>query len=235
MFLKIGGMPILCDFRHHIMMASSTDFICASHTEQLTPLFIIPYLHEEITALQQNHPHLSVAACERIFTARRFYTESIQYHRILLHASSIVAEEKAYLFCAPSGGGKSSHAEQWLNFLGKKASLFEDDRVVIGLKEDNLYVWGTPWSKVRMHEKNICYPVQGIALLHKSLQNHIQKYENEYAICAVMKQCPLPKDAWETTRIRKILEKLLQHTSVWNIECDQTVQAAETAFLAMKK
>ena len=64
---------------------------------------------------------------------------------MLLHSSCVVYEDKAYLFSAPCGTGKSTHTQIWLKrFPG--AYILNDDKPAIRIMEDGVYAFGTPFS-----------------------------------------------------------------------------------------
>ena len=56
-------------------------------------------------ALRETAPHLSPDECEYINTGSDFYLQLLKHRGLVLHASAVVLDERAYLFTAPSGTG----------------------------------------------------------------------------------------------------------------------------------
>lgn len=93
-----------------------------------------------------------------------------------LHASSVVVNQFAYIFCGNSGQGKSTIAA----FFGKK-SLLADDLVII-TKDRNGRFWATNSSlekKRHINHNNKKFLVKKIFFIEKSLKNRVQLLNGE--------------------------------------------------------
>ena len=87
----------------------------------------------------------------------------------MLHASAVVVDGDAYLFSAPCGTGKSTHASLWLKYLKhKNPYILNDDKPAIRIVNDNIYVYGTPFSGKTDKNKNEKANLKGIAFLEQS-------------------------------------------------------------------
>ena len=56
---------------------------------------------------------------------RKFCSRAADYGIVLFHSCAVVCDEKAYLFTAPSGTGKSTHADLWCKLLGEKVKILK--------------------------------------------------------------------------------------------------------------
>lgn len=45
---------------------------------------------------------------------------------------------KAYMFSAPSGTGKSTHAKLWRDCFGDRVTMINDDKPLIKFREDGI-------------------------------------------------------------------------------------------------
>ena len=66
----------------------------------------------------------------------------LHYGRLILHASAVIYHERAYLFTAPSGGGKSTQAKIWEQTL--HAQVINGDKVVLHNNGSDLIAYGSP-------------------------------------------------------------------------------------------
>lgn len=89
--------------------------------------------------------------------------------RLVLHASSVAYGGRAFVFTAPSGGGKSTHAAMWERALG--AEVINGDKTVLGFHEDVLYAWGSPMAGTSGIWRNISAPVEAVVRLEKAPEN----------------------------------------------------------------
>lgn len=92
---------------------------------------------------------------------------------LMLHASAVVYDRRAYLFMGKSGTGKSTHSRLWLqSFAGCR--LLNDDCPLAIPDPDapgRFLISGTPWSGKTPCWKNLSFPLGGIARLSQAPAN----------------------------------------------------------------
>lgn len=90
---------------------------------------------------------------------------------LMLHASVVESDGRAYLFMGKSGTGKSTHSRLWLdNFSG--CSLLNDDCPLVTASGDEAFqACGTPWSGKPPCWRNARYEVGGIARIRRAAVN----------------------------------------------------------------
>ena len=104
---------------------------------------------------------------------------------VSLHAACVELDGKAYAFSAPSGIGKSTRAEAWMNGLGAK--LVSGDRPLI--RADGSEVLGIPWDGKEQCFRNVRYPLQAICEIRRSDTNYIRRMSFEQRRKMLMQQC----------------------------------------------
>ncbi len=72
-----------------------------------------------------------------------FYTALQNQNKIAVHSCSIVYRDRAILFAANSGVGKSTHAQYWQECFG--IDIFNGDVTVIGFEDDTPTCYAIPW------------------------------------------------------------------------------------------
>ena len=95
----------------------------------------------------------------------------LHHGRLVLHASAVLYHGKAYLFTAPSGGGKSTQAEIWERAL--HAQVINGDKVVLHDNGTELIAYGSPIAGSSGIYRNICAPVAAIVQLEKGSKNTV--------------------------------------------------------------
>lgn len=113
------------------------------------------------------------------FVMIAFTLASAPFKTVKLHASVIEKECKALLFLGKSGTGKSTHARLWQEYVTDCSLLNDDEPVLRIMDNEEVWVYGTPWSgktpcyrnisakvsaivRLYQHPKNILTPLQGI-------------------------------------------------------------------------
>lgn len=73
----------------------------------------------------------------------QFYMGLLHFQGLMLHASAVEYEGRAYLFSGPCGVGKSTRGHLWEKQFG--AVIFNDDKPALRRVEGVWYAYGTPW------------------------------------------------------------------------------------------
>lgn len=140
------------------------------------------------------------------------------YHRLLLHASAVIHQGKAYLYSAPSGGGKSTHAELWRVHYGAK--LLNGDKVVLEIQNESCTAWGSPVAGSSGIYENLGAPIGGIFILHKAPYDRVSPLSKRAALLALYSETiKSGTDEVFNTRLLDLLEKLLSSVPVLSLEC----------------
>ena len=190
-------------------------------------------VHASSEILHQKYPDVSLDICEYLCTGSSFYRQLLQYDGMMLHSSCVVMDEKAYLFTAPCGTGKSTHTKLWLEQFGDRAYILNDDKPALRFVDGVWYAYGTPWSGKHDINRNTHAPVAGIAVLKQHENNMIQPFSGADAIEAILMQVIRPKTAEYRILVLETLDKLLSHIPVWELKCNMEPEAALLSYETM--
>ena len=171
---------------------------------------------------------------EYMVTGSRFYHNLILHNGILLHSSAVILDDKAYLFSAPSGTGKSTHTSLWLReFPGSE--ILNDDKPAIRIFEDGIYVYGTPWSGKTDLNLNRKVPLQGIAFLERGERNSIAPLDSMLALQNLLNQTVRPGEKETATKLFTLLDQLIRRVPIYKLTCNMEAEAAHVSYEAMSK
>ena len=92
---------------------------------------------------------------------------------ILLHSSYIKYKNKAILFTAPSGTGKSTQADLWNKY--ENAEIINGDKTAMQKVNGRWYAYGLPYAGSSDIFKNISTQISTIVVLRKGNENKIKK------------------------------------------------------------
>lgn len=192
-------------------------------------------LSEETYQRYRNaYPDATDSLIEYMVTGSQFYRSLILHNGILLHSSAVVLDGKAYLFSAPSGTGKSTHASIWLReFPG--AEILNDDKPAIRILEDGIYVYGTPWSGKTDLNLNRKVPLQGIAFLERGETNSISSLDSMKTLENLLNQTVRPGEKESAARLFSLLDQLIRRVPIYKLTCNMEAEAAHVSYEAMSK
>lgn len=182
--------------------------------------------------LKQSQPHLSEDECEYLMSGGSFYRQLLQFDGMLLHASAVVKDGKAYLFTASCGMGKSTHTRLWIkNF--KDAFILNDDKPALRLEDGIFYAYGTPWSGKYDQSRNMRVPVAGICVLRRGETNKIEAYAGKDALYHILEQTMRANSPVLQEKLLELLDKLMAQVPVWKLECNMEPEAAYLSYRIM--
>ena len=151
-----------------------------------------------------------------------------------VHSSTIVVDGRAVMFLGESGTGKSTHTRLWReNIAG--ATLLNDDSPFIGLKDDQVMVYGSPWSGKTPCYKNQNYPLHAIVRLSQAPYNKITRQRSIFAIGALLPSLPpaLLHDRELESLLHDILSAVISRVPLYHLECLPDADAAFTSYNAL--
>lgn len=197
---------------------------------------LLNYVPDKIQKLKEMAPNLSEEECEVVSATTYFYTKLLEFNGCMLHSSAVAVDNKAYLFSAPSGTGKSTHTKQWRKLFGDRASIINDDKPAIRIIDGKIYVYGTPWSGSSDLNLNVKVPLQGICMLERSEENYIKPIEDKsVVIYEFMNQTIRPYFEYKMDMFLDILDTIVTNIPVWRMGCNISTDAAKLAYETMSK
>ena len=183
---------------------------------------------------QQENPHLSFESCEYIWSCFDFCRRLLDFDGFMIHASAVVYENKAYVFSAPSGTGKSTHTALWQKVFGEeKTYIINDDKPAIRFYGDEIMVCGTPWSGKTDKNKNKAVPLGGICFLERGVDNEIEELSPKTAIYKILNQTLRPVGEENMIKLLDLINKVLQNSKVYGMKCNMNDEAAIIAYKKM--
>ena len=112
----------------------------------------------------------------QVFTNQIFLTHAVQHHMIQFHASLIDDHGCGIVFLGPSGIGKTTQAERWMQYRG--APILNGDMVFVQERQesDKRYLgWGTPWHGSSSYCLNASVPVKALVVLKQAPENRLRE------------------------------------------------------------
>ena len=146
----------------------------------------------------------------------------------LFHSSVVSYQGRAYMFLGQSGTGKSTHSSLWLKYIEGTELVNDDNPVVRVLDNDEVWVYGSPWSGKTPCYRNVSYPVGAIVKLSQAPHNEIQRLKGVKAYAVVVPS--ISGKRWDKQQAEGLHETenlIAQHAAVWHLDCLPDEAAAQ--------
>lgn len=158
-----------------------------------------------------------------------FMIAAMRHSTLIMHASCVVLDGKAYLFQGKSGTGKSTHSRMWLeNVPGSE--LLNDDNPLIALQPDGMpRVYGSPWSGKTDCYRNASAPVGAFVRIVRADRNELCRLSSWQAYASLATSLPLLpflNDEFKGLR-RRAIECLVATVPCCKMLCQPNPAAAQ--------
>lgn len=111
-----------------------------------------------------------------------------QKKTLLLHASCVRNNDKAYVFVAKSGTGKSTHTSLWMTNV-EGCDLVNDDNPVVRIEGGVPFVYGSPWSGKTPCYRNIRATLGAVTAIVRAGQDSMEKLPAAKAFATLLAAC----------------------------------------------
>ncbi len=157
----------------------------------------------------------------------QFYVNLLQHDGMMLHASAVEMDGKAYLFSGQCGAGKSTHTRLWQATFGEQAQVFNDDKPALRCLDGRWYAYGTPWCGKDGINQNKKVPLAGICFLKQSKENKIRRLSAREAITQICSQTLFRfSNPANLERMLTQLDRLVREIPVFELENRPEPEAA---------
>ncbi|MCD7847477.1 MAG: hypothetical protein LUG49_05565 [Oscillospiraceae bacterium] len=224
--LQIAGISVGVDNKYPL-----SQWNCEEHITVTSPIFTASATEKEV---QEEYDRLkgefNLADCESNILYRKVSVGMLRYDAFLLHAAVVAVDGEGYVFTAPGGTGKSTHANYWMQEFGDRAVLINGDKPIIRLMNDKFYVCGTPWrGKERLGCAEIV-PLKAVCLLERGAENEIAPADADTTLDKIFQQILLPEEPELAMKQLDLLDRLIGAVPVYNLKCNMSQEAAFVAY-----
>lgn len=153
---------------------------------------------------------------------------SAYYDTLLIHASVIRHNNRAYAFTAKSGTGKSTQVANWMRYI-EGCDIVNDDNPIIRIIDGKPILFGSPWSGKTPCYRNIYTDLGGIILIERDTCNHVTPLPPINAFTTLLTACSAMK--WDEElyqQVCKTASKFVETTQVVTLHCLPDADSAIT-------
>ncbi|MBQ6374090.1 MAG: hypothetical protein IJJ45_06315 [Clostridia bacterium] len=181
----------------------------------------LPRRHHSPAYLENNAIHALLAE------------QLVAWDVLLMHGSALCMDGRGYLFTAPSGTGKSTHARLWREVFGDRVWMINDDKPLLRIADGAVTAFGSPWDGKHHLSRNAGAPLRAIALLERDSENRIAPMSRPDAFQVAMRQALTSRDPATMARIVALERRLVEAVAFYWLRCNMSPEAAVTAWRGM--
>ena len=234
---KIADIVVDFDTKYDMLKSHAEKYMINSDEKSEIQITDKKMNDEKIAFYNSDNKDLPVTeGLEYQFTGNVFNKELINFNGCFLHSSAIVVDGEAYLFSAPCETGKSTHASLWLKYLAdKKPFIINDDKPALRIINDEIYVYGTPFSGKHNISENTRAKLKGICFIEQSPDNFIRRIDSRESFILFLKQTTYMLDNENMEKLLNILDTIITKTPIYQFGCNISEDAVKLSYETMRK
>lgn len=154
-----------------------------------------------------------------VFNAMGFDVLLAKEKKLILHASFIAYQNKAILFSAPSGTGKSTQADLWQKYVDG-VKIINGDRAIIGIENNVVKAYGLPFCGTSKITLNQSFNLSTIVILRQGKINKLVELSARDSYKYLYSQINwIGWDKKLQLNILDLLEKVVNSIKIYYFEC----------------
>ena len=127
------------------------------------------------------------------------------YGDIMLHASGIVVDKKAYAFIGPAGIGKSTIVNELS--IEPSVTVIGEDTIILRHLNDNFWTFGTPWHLNPEMCSPLGAPLERLYFLERNPVEQVLKLSPQEGISRILQTAFIPY--YRSDLMHRILDRLI--------------------------
>lgn len=240
MAFKIRIAELLCEIhnRYEWIRRKCTGYIvqdtaAADISVTVSDEYLTRYIDWCASIFGPDVPRVSEEIAEYYVFWKELGPHLLDFDALCLHATAVEYQGGAYLFTAPSGYGKTTHARLWVKAFAPDARIINGDHPIVRWQDGQFIAYGTPFCGKEGYNENVGVPVQGICYLTHSDTNSIRPMAPSMAFAQLFYDLNSSMDTVD--KYFDMVTRLVEHVPVYQLCCNQEEEAARVAYAGMQQ
>lgn len=165
-----------------------------------------------------------------------FLLATARLDTLVMHASAVINQGKAYLFLGRSGTGKSTHSRLWLQAI-PGTELLNDDHPILRIDASgNVIAYGSPWSGKTHCYRSTGVPLGGIVRIRQAPINRLHHLSPVGSYASLLTSSSGMTWQKELADYKNAtLQKVISAVPCWRLECLPDEAAAKLCAAKVRK
>lgn len=233
-YLGMGGQTIEVHSLYDKCIPMYEEYILSSNDSATIPDFVVDIVPRNIKKENDiaqkdigNNTYLyyDPGYLEYFAIQRKICENMPAFNTMLMHGAVIANDQKAYMFTAPSGTGKTTHIRKWLENI-KDAYVVNGDKPLIKIMDSEVIAYGSPWCGKEKMGKNCRVPLKAIVLLERGEDNIIDEISFNDAFNTLFRQTYRPERSEQLKKTIELLTKMKNKVLFYRFQCNNMKEDA---------
>ena len=232
---KIATKKVFIEPKGEILKSRAEKYRVREDIKKSKCDIVIDLNNEKFKEYNEKYKRYGYDALEYAYVGTDFYKALLEFDGFFLHSSVVAVDEKAYIFSADSGVGKSTHTRLWKEYFKERAEIINDDKPAIICGENSIRAYGTPFCGKNDINENKSVEVKVLCFLERGDTNEIKKIKTDEAIRRLYVQLLYSDKENEMRKLLSLLDEFLNKVEVYVLKCTISEEAVKVAYEEMSK
>lgn len=226
-YLKVGEFVIKVYPQFPYLEEYCHDFI----VKEEKPRFIISISRDDIEEERKRADSSYPDELLEITSLHRKIAENLIFNDILvIHGSAVLFQNKAFIFTAPSGTGKSTHTHLLKELLGSEIHYINDDKPFLEIKKNETIVLSSPFNGKERRGENISGPLKALTLIRRDKRNFVEKKAGSESYKTLLMATYKSQNKTRMLYEFKLLDQVEKQITFYVLHCTPDIEAAKTSY-----
>ena len=155
----------------------------------------------------------------------------------LMHGVAIGMGNDAYIFTAPSGVGKTTRANLWLECY-PESFIINGDKPLIKMDGENVIACGTPWCGKEGINTNTMLPLRSVFFVERTEDKEpdsIQEISKGKAFTLLLKQAYFPVQSEGRHKVLELVKAMTEKVKFYRFRSSPSMEAIRLAYETIRK
>lgn len=173
---------------------------------------------------------------EDISFCRKFSEILIErFNGVLFHAAAVSVGNRAFLFTAESGVGKTTHISLLKSCFGGSVRIINGDKPILRYTDGKITVYGSPWNGKENYGEDVSAELGAVFFVSRAEKNSCKRVSGADMLHLLMKQTAVPESLDGKLKTLDFLEKLVTGADFFELKCNMNDEAAYTSYKVIKE
>lgn len=203
---------------------------CAGYETKAPADISVSLSPQQIIEECTSNPQLDLGYCEHLAVYRKICRQLASHGTFLFHGALFEYEGEGVLLAAPSGTGKTTHMNLWMEHAPAPVTVINGDKPLIKREPKIGWVgYGTPWAGKEELETNASVPLSAILVLEQGTTDEMSELPGPDAFAPLMNQLFFPNSGDTNALVLEALASLLKEVPVHRLRCTPTKASVDVA------
>lgn len=158
----------------------------------------------------------------------------LKHNVLAFHGAGIAMDNRGYVFLAPHFTGKTTHIRNWQKRYGERASMIDEDKLLIKVSDEGIYVYGSSWG-INLEPGMLgCVPLAGVVGLRRGADNIIEQMSKDDAVRLVTRHGFRSNDPIQLLHGIELFDRIATEIPFASLQCIDDISAAQVAYDYLK-